>query len=575
MIAPAPATHTPQQRAGESHAPDLNHFRQRYPETVASFGTLARREEWLRRIWRTESRWREALETNGHAGAEVIVRGAPPAGRMVEGEFDLVYAGGTLGLLHAAVMACRYGQRVLVFDEGEVGRAERGWNVSDEELKEFARAELLSVEEIESAVVNRYGAGFVKFHDAASRVKADPLWVSGVMDVAVEPDKWLQLAAAKIRAHGAAGCALLDGLRFVRAYVEPHRVTVETQDARGARRLFAGRLFVDAGRGDSAVARQIRGGRAVTHVCPTVGTLARGYVSGAGPDKVDFRAGELLVSTEDAADHRQLIWEGFPGAAARGEYTACLFFQDAANSPADKSLLSLFERYFETLPSYKRRGAQWRVERPVFGYAPSTRRQNWRGRGAAADDRVMLLGEAAGLSNAWAFSGEGERLRQLHRQTHLMSLALAADMLDADSLAEISDGGPRGARVAALAELMRPTPKGAPAAVNETLNAVMAALHGLDERIRRQLLQDRLTPGALKSLLARTVKLYPRILARMRERLGARGTLCWIADLAEELWSEKRGRHGARVGAEERAADPAREFARHVARYKNGQGAED
>jgi hypothetical protein len=79
----------------------------------------------------------------------------------------------------------------------------------------------------------------------------------------------------------------------------------------------------------------------------------------------------------------------------------------------------------------------------------------------------------------------------------------------------------------------------------------------------------------LKSLLARTVKLYPRILARMRERLGARGTLCWIADLAEELWSEKRGRHGARVGAEERAADPAREFARHVARYKNGQGAED
>jgi len=36
-------------------APDLAHFRRRYPETVASFGALPRREEWLRRIWELET----------------------------------------------------------------------------------------------------------------------------------------------------------------------------------------------------------------------------------------------------------------------------------------------------------------------------------------------------------------------------------------------------------------------------------------------------------------------------------------------------------------------------------------
>ena len=187
----------------------------------------------------------------------------------------------------------------------------------------------------------------------------------------------------------------------------------------------------------------------------------------------------------------------------------------------------------------------------------------------------MLVGEALGQSNAWAFGGEGAHLRHLHRQTHLLHLALEADMLDADSLAAVSDCGLRGARMNALAEFMRPTPKGAPSAVNETLNAVMAALHGLDERVRRQLLQDRMTPGALKSLLARTVKLYPRILARVREHLGARGTLCWIADLADEFWSERRGRAAAGEGApEDRAGDAAGEFARRVALYKNERGAE-
>src|ERR1051325_8914816 len=154
----------------------------------------------------------------------------------------------------------------------------------------------------------------------------------------------------------------------------------------------------------------------------------------------------------------------------------------------------------------------------------------------------MLVGETAGLSSPLTFCGFGAHVRHLRRLTHLTDLALSADLLDAASLSEINSSEPRVAQMASLAEFMRPTSKSAPAAVNETLNAVMAALHDLDERVRRELFQDRMTFTAFKNLLSRTAKLYPRIFQRVREHLGARGTFWWLAAAAEAAFSERRAR---------------------------------
>ncbi|HEV2881994.1 MAG TPA: hypothetical protein VGX24_12005 [Pyrinomonadaceae bacterium] len=568
--------------AKASSAPDLKYFRDHYPLTVANFGALGERENYLRRIWLTETRWRETLESQQRTAREAVVRGAPPAGLTIEGEFEIIYAGGALGLLHAAVLASRFKRRVMVFDAGTVGRegGGRAWNLCDEELGELERAGLFTKAEIESVVLNRYRAGFVKFHDAASRVKTPPLWMENVLDVAVDADKLLGLAASKIRARAGEGSALFENLRFVRAYVEADRVCVETEDVRrgdgvsdgrGRRRLFAARLLVDATGAHSPVARQFDGGRAFTHVAPSVGTVARGFARGEGADKVDFNVGEILVSTEDARDHRQLIWEGFAGNPARDEYATRLFFYDAVDSPADKSLLALFERYFEELPRYKRAGAQWRVGRPLFGYAPGVSRRGWpKTRPRMAEDRVMLAGDAAGVISPLAFSGPGAGVRGLRRLTHLTELALAADLLDARALSEINAPAPRVPQMSGLAEFLRPAPQGQPANVNETLNAVMAALHDLDVRVRRELFQDRMSFSALKSLLGRTAKLYPRIFQRVREHLGARGTFWWLANIAETAFSERRVRGGA-AGDElddgESAHAPAEEFARYVALY--------
>ncbi|HYO91826.1 MAG TPA: hypothetical protein VEQ40_09325 [Pyrinomonadaceae bacterium] len=554
-------------------APDLSDFRRRYPLTVASFGALADREAWLRRIWELDARWEQMMERAGEQ-AETVVHGAPPKGLAIEAEYEIIYAGGVLGLLHAAVMSCRYNRRVMVFDAHAVGRTHRDWNISDHELKEFERAGLFTKEEIEAAVANRYRSGFVKFHDAASRVKTPPLWIEGVLDVAIEADKLLQLAAAKIKLNQT-NSALIDGLRFVRCYVQPDRVVVEVEEVRTRqRKLFAARLFVDATGTNSPVSRQLNDGRSITHVCPTVGTMARGFVRGAEPDKVDFSVGEILVSNEDARDHRQLIWEGFAGNRQRDEYTTYLFFYDAVNSPADKSLLSLFERYFEQLPRYKRAGAQWRVLKPVFGYIPSFHQHGWANRKQTAEARVMLVGDSAGLSSPLTFCGFGSHVRNLHRLTHLTHLALEADLLDASALAEINAYEPRVAQMASLAEFLRPTAKSEPSAVNETLNAVMAALHSLDERVRRELFQDRMSFSALKNLLGQTARLYPRIFKRVREHLGARGTFWWLADIAAAAFTERRGARDLHT-ATETEHDAAQKFAQHVRLYKNQQGADD
>jgi len=549
------------------HAPDLSEFRRRYPLTVQKLGHLANREAWLNRVWELDERWKQATEANTFdLQEEVISKNAPPSNLSIEGEFEIIYAGGTLGLLHAAVMASHYKHSVLVFDTHSVGKTHRDWNISDEELLEFERAELFTKEEIEAAVVNRYSSGFVKFHDANSQLKAPPLWIDKVLDVAVDSDNLLTLAMNKIK-RSETNSAVIDGLLFIRAYVQKEKVFVEVKEkTTGERKLFAARLFIDATGTNSLVSRQLNNGLSISHVCPTVGTVAKGFARGNGTDEVDFSVGEILVSTEDASDNRQLIWEGFAGSKARDEYTTYLFFYDAIDSSADKSLFNLFERYFETLHTYKKQRANWRVVKPVFGFIPSVHHHGWANQKQTADNRIMLIGDAA-LSSPLTFSGFGSLVRNLKRLTHLTDLALKADMLDAKALSQINAYEPRVAQMSSLAEFMRPTPKSKPSAVNETMNAVMTALHSLDENIRRQLFQDRMTFNALKSMLTGTAKVYPKIFARAREHLGAKKTFWWLANIAESLIAERRTKK-SKIDSLDHHENAKKEFGYYIRLYK-------
>ena len=518
--------------------PNLTELRRRFPQTIENFAPLPNREAWLKRIWEIEERWNDSRE-NPDKSEEVVFYNSAPKDLEIEAEFEIVYAGGTLGLLHAAVMACQYNRKVLVFDAHTVGKTHRDWNISDEELLEFVKAGLFTTEEIETAVSNRYKTGFVKFYDANSKIKTPPLFMENVLDVAIEADKLLNIAVKKLK-KSPTNSEIKNNLRFVRAFVQKEKVLVECEDVKSKRRrVFSTKLFVDSTGTNSTVSRQINAGKSITHVCPTVGTVAKGFKRGADEKAVDFSVGEILVSTEDSSDNRQLIWEGFAGNPRKDEYTTYLFFYDSVESKADKSLFRLFEDYFEKLPDYKAKNGAWRVVKPVFGYIPSVHHHGWNNVKKTATDRILLVGDAAGLSSPLTFCGFGSHVRNLRKLTGATENALRENLFDEKTLSQINAYEPRVAQMASLAEFMRPIENGKPAAVNETMNAVMSALSQLDASVSREMFQDRISFASFKKVLAKTAKIHPPVFKKMFEHLGAKGAFWWIANIAEAMLDEK------------------------------------
>jgi lycopene cyclase CruA len=194
--------------------PNLNELRRKFPQTVENLALLPNGDAWLARIWEIEQRW-NLFRENPDKTEEVIFFDSAPKDLEIEDEFEIVYAGGTLGLLHAAVMATKYNRKILVFDAHTVGQTHRDWNISDDELREFVEAGLFTKEEIEMSVANRYKTGFVKFYDANSKIKTPPLFMKNVLDVAIEADKLLNIAVSKLKKTNAKICKA-DSENFLR-----------------------------------------------------------------------------------------------------------------------------------------------------------------------------------------------------------------------------------------------------------------------------------------------------------------------------------------------------------------------
>jgi lycopene cyclase CruA len=421
----------------------------------------------------------------------------------------------------------------------------------------------LSAEELKSVVVNEFDKNVVKFHDASSCIKTPPLLLNGVLDYSVNVDRIVEIIRKKLPKN----CVILEQHKFVRCYVRQSSVYLELEDLRqGLRKVYQSRLFIEANGINSPVAQSMDRRRSITHICPTVGTISTGFIKGENPDEVRSSRGEILVSTQDSSNHRQLLWNSFAGKSGQDEYSTYLFFYDSVESQADKSLLSLFESYFDGLNSYKRKSAGWRVIRPMFGYVPSYHHRGWQARRQKSIDRVMILGDLEGLSAPFAFSNLGLNIRDLHQTTHLTSLALEGDLLDAKSLSEIVEFQPTKAQITSLTEFLRPAPKSKASAVNETLNAVMAALQSLDEPTRKEFFRGHLTLRTLKNLLTRTAKLYPGIFQRVREHFGTKGTFLWLANMADAILKERRSGYRSQERDGNRAEQ---EFARYVLHYKS------
>ncbi|MEG4285447.1 flavin-dependent dehydrogenase [Microcoleus sp. A006_D1] len=422
-----------------------------YPLTVKYFQKMPKGEYDLQRVYWWEQRWREGTRNpqtpkqvvflkkeEGSATDSVTdvadvkkkkeASSATDAGDTV---YDLIYIGGALGVIHAAVMA-RLGYRVLLVERMPFGRMNREWNISRDEIQSLIDLGLFTAAEIETLIAREYKDGYNKFFDANNPpvARSPVLHTPKVLNVALDGEKLLYLAGVKLTE---AGGEIWDETEFIRADVEAEKVIVQgCHLPTKADRTTSARLLVDAMGSASPIAWQLNGGRAFDSVCPTVGAAIDG---GFEPGVWDSEYGDVLYSHGDISRGRQLIWELFP--AAGGELTVYLFHYHQVNPENPGSLLELYEDFFTILPEYRRCDLDKLVwKKPTFGYIPGHFSSNSSDR-AVAVDRLIAIGDAASLQSPLVFTGFGSLIRNLFRLTDLLDTALKHNLLSANHLNQI------------------------------------------------------------------------------------------------------------------------------------------
>ncbi|MBW4472925.1 MAG: flavin-dependent dehydrogenase [Stenomitos rutilans HA7619-LM2] len=433
-----------------------------YPQTVKYFQKMPNGEYDLTRVYWWEQRWREGVK-NPKEPRQVVFRGEEAGGRRQEAEsiqnskyflrkryanktqnsphpslltplsspsYDLIYLGGALGVIHAAVMA-KLGYRVLLVERLPFGKMNREWNISRSEFQSLINLGLFTPSEFESIIAREYIDGFHKFFDANNppQAKAPVLHTPTVLNVGLDAEKLLRVCGEKLRGYGG---EIWDETEFIRADVDRIQVVEAKHLPTGDLRSVSGRLLVDAMGTASPIAWQLNGGRAFDSVCPTVGAVIE---SGFEPGVWDARYGDVLNSHGDLSRGRQLIWELFP---ADGEaLTFYLFHYHQVHPENPGSLLEMYEDFFTILPEYRRCDMEKLVwKKPTFGYIPghfTTGRSDRQ----VAFDRLIALGDAASLQSPLIFTGFGSLVRNLPRLTHLLDTALKHDLLSAKHLNQI------------------------------------------------------------------------------------------------------------------------------------------
>lgn len=401
---------------------------ERYPKTVRYFQRMPNGEADLTRVYWWEQRWRKSVRQPQQPTPVVFAQSEP---NPKTPDYDLIYVGGALGVIHAAVMA-RLGYRVLLIERLPFGRMNREWNISRNEFQSLIDLGLFTAAEFETLIAAEYVDGFHKFFDANNppQCKAPVLHTPTVLNVALDAEKLLRLCGEKLLA---AGGTIWDETEFNRADIHPNLVQVETEyGSTGEVRTAYGRLLVDAMGTASPIAWQLSGKRTFDSVCPTVGACISG---GFEPGVWDTQYGDVLNSHGDISRGRQLIWELFP--AKGDELTIYLFHYHQVHPDNPGSLLEMYEDFFTILPEYRRCDMEkltWR--KATFGYIPGHFSLSDRDR-KIAFDRLIAIGDAASLQSPLVFTGFGSLVRNLSRLTNLLDTALRHDLTQAKYLNKI------------------------------------------------------------------------------------------------------------------------------------------
>ncbi|MGD1858344.1 MAG: NAD(P)/FAD-dependent oxidoreductase [Leptolyngbyaceae cyanobacterium] len=504
-----------------------------YPKTVTYFQRMPNGEADLERAYWWEKRWRDGVRSPQDPKQVIFHSHGPETINSQDIlQVDLVYVGGALGVIHAAVMA-NLGHKVLMIERLPFGRMNREWNISRQEFQSLIDLGLFTEDEFQSLIAREYEDGFNKFFDAnnPSIAKAPVLHTPTVLNIALDSEALLKRCGEKLLA---AGGLIWDGTEFEQAQISDDSVTVQARHrSTGEPRAVKARLLVDAMGTASPIAWQLNNGRAFDSVCPTAGACIS---SGFAPAVWDSTYGDVLFSHGDISRGRQLIWELFP--AKEDELTIYLFHYHKVHPDNPGSLLTMYEDFFHILPEYRRCNLDkltWR--KPTFGYIPGYFSMGKDDR-TIAFDRLITIGDAASLQSPLVFTGFGSLIRNLSRLTHLLEVALRHDLLKAKHLNQIRAFQSNIAITWLFSKgMMVPTGQAIPPArINSMLNTFFGILEAEDRDVADRFIKDRATWSEFNRMALTAASKNPALLLWIWQLAGVQDLLRWVGSYLNYTW---------------------------------------
>ncbi|MHC5597563.1 MAG: FAD-dependent monooxygenase family protein [Nostoc sp.] len=411
-------------------------------------------------------------------------------------DFDVLICGGTLGILIGCALAVK-GLRVGLLERGILRGREQEWNISRKELDVFVELNLLTQEELESAIATQYNPARVSFAGGTE------VWVEDVLNIGVDPVYLLATLKSRFLATGG---KLLENTPFTEAVVHPDGVMVNNQ--------FKTRLLIDAMGHLSPISQQARQGKKPDALCLVVGSCAQGF-----PEN---NSGDLLLSFTSLQNQCQYFWEAFP---ARDGRTTYLFTYIDAH-PQRLSLEALFEEYLRLLPEYQGvELSKLKFQRSLFGFFPTYRQSPLK----TPWSRILPAGDSSGSQSPLSFGGFGAMVRHLKRLTFGIYEALETEQLSAQALTLLQPYQPSLTVTWLFQRAMSVgvNQKIAPDQINQLLSAVFQEMEQLGTPVLKPFLQDIVQFLALTQTLLKTGLSHPLLVAKIIPQVGLGSLLDW------------------------------------------------
>ncbi len=494
-----------------------------YPLTVKFFQRIPNGEYDLNRVYWWEKRWRESVK-NPDTPKQVIFEELKSNHTKQDLEYDIVYLGGALGAIHAAMMA-KLGYRVCLVERIPFGRMNREWNISRAEFQNLIDFGLFTKAEFETMITAEYVDGFNKFFDSNNppHLKSKVLHTPTVLNIAIDTNRLLEICSKKLHEYGAVIC---DRTEFEKVTIGEQSAVVFAKNLEtGAPVTITTKLVIDAMGSASAIAQQINAGQAFDSVCPTVGAVLEGIDEAVW----DSKYGDVLFSHGDISRGRQLIWELFP--AEEKELTVYLFHYHQVHPENAGSLLEMYEDFFAILPEYRRCDMDKLVwKKATFGYITGHYSLNEDSK-KCAFDRILAIGDAAALQSPLVFTGFGSLVRNLPRLATLLDTALKHNLLKADDLNQINAYQSNIAVTWLFSKgMMVPTGKYLPPErVNSMLNTFFGLLADEPEAVSDRFIKDRLSWLMFNRLALIAAFKNPKLVLWIWEMAGTKDLLKWLS----------------------------------------------